>query len=589
MSSEAGSLTGHLAIQNGKLVVWPPAEGEPLPVLVPSAYVQVLVNGRLCTADVEIRPEDAVVITPLEEVKKGSCLITLGGDGLTATAKVVPSIKIMRSLRDMLPATRLTPAVDETVTSFPAVSIEELRALLRAEGVVFGLQLGVLVRAANATVESDFLVAEGVAPLPGTDATLDVFFTSAAQVAHVADDDEAVDFKERFEFTGTVPGQVLVKKTPAVSGTPGRGVKGENIPAPLPKEIQLVAGDGVVWQQAAETLVAVKSGRPVATQSRGSYKVHIVPDMSVRGNVDLSTGNISFLGDVSVSGDVSSGFSVWAGGKLRVNGVVDHGLIQALSSVLVRENIMSSQLLVGPPQAFMRLATQLLDELSADSRRLSSAVLQLKKVIPESKRLYAAQLIGGLLDQRDEGFRARVSLLQTEMGKLDTRILHLLGGDLLHTINAFLKDTEHGSRTEAHIAELAQVFAALSEKVMIFTPPDKAFISARNVVGSTLSCSGDIVIQGGCYNSKVQAGGRVEVQGVFRGGELRAGGDVKVKELGSKSGVSTNVSCPPQARVILGTVWENAIVTIGLRKHTFTKGQHKVTLLLEEGNLMIRG
>lgn len=588
MSNEDSGLTGQLAIQDGKLVVWPPAEGEPFPVLVPHAGVELLVNGRLCTAATEIKPQDIVAITPLEELKKGSCVITVSGDGLTATARIVPGTRTKRILRDIPPAAHLVLAVDETTTPVPAVSIEELRTRLRAEGVVFGIQLGVLVRAANALTENDFLVAEGVAPLPGTDAKLDVFFTAEARVALVAGEDDKVDFRERFEFTDVVPGQVLVKKTPAVNGTPGRSVRGEIIAAPLPKEIQLMAGDGVVWQQAAETLVAVKSGRPVATQSRGSYKVHIVPDMAVRGNVDLATGNISFLGDVSVSGDVCSGFAVWSGGKVRIDGVVDHGLVQALSSVLVRENIMSSQLLVGPPQSFVRLATQLLEELSADSRRLASAVTQLKRVIPESKRLYAAQLISGLLDQRDEGFRARVSLLQTEMSKLDTRIMHLLGEDLLHIINDFLKDTEHGSRTEAHIAELAQVFSALSEKIMVFTPPDKAFISARNVVGSTLSCSGDIVIQGGCYNSKIQAGGRVEVQGVFRGGELRAGGDVKVRELGSKSGVSTHVYCPPLAKVIVGTVWENATVTIGQRKHTFTNEQHKVTLLLEEGNLMLR-
>ena len=69
---------------------------------------------------------------------------------------------------------------------------------------------------------------------------------------------------------------------------------------------------------------------------------------------------------------------------------------------------------------------------------------------------------------------------------------------------------------------------------------------------------------------------------------MRAGGDVKIKELGSKSGVSTRVYCPPLAKVIVGTVWENASVTIGLRKHTFTKEQRKATLLLEEGNLMVR-
>jgi len=298
MPNDDGNLTGQLAIQNGKLVVWPPAEGEPFPVLVPHEGVAVLVNGRRCTVDTEIKPQDTVTITPLEEIKKGTCVVTISGDGLTATARIVPGTRIARTLLDLPPSTHLVLAVDEAMTALPAVSIEELRALLRAEGVVFGVQLGVLVRAANSRTENDFLVAEGVAPLPGKDAKVDVFFTTAASVAVVADEDDCVDFRERFEFTGAVPGQVLAKKTPAVNGTPGRGVKGETIPAPLPKEIQLMAGDGVVWQQAAETLVAVKSGRPVATQSRGTYKVHVVPDMAVRGNVDLATGNVSFLGDL---------------------------------------------------------------------------------------------------------------------------------------------------------------------------------------------------------------------------------------------------------------------------------------------------
>ena len=75
MSMEEGNLTGQLAVQNGKLVVWPPAEGEPFPVLVPCAGVELLVNGLLCTADSEIKPGDIVAINPLEETKKGTCVI----------------------------------------------------------------------------------------------------------------------------------------------------------------------------------------------------------------------------------------------------------------------------------------------------------------------------------------------------------------------------------------------------------------------------------------------------------------------------------------------------------------------------------
>ncbi len=51
----------------------------------------------------------------------------------------------------------------------------------------------------------------------------------------------------------------------------------------------------------------------------------VKPVLEVPGNVDFSTGNIKFLGDVSIKGDVLTGFTVRAMGSIWVGGVIEAG------------------------------------------------------------------------------------------------------------------------------------------------------------------------------------------------------------------------------------------------------------------------
>ncbi|MDR0466021.1 MAG: FapA family protein, partial [Deltaproteobacteria bacterium] len=50
--------------------------------------------------------------------------------------------------------------------------------------------------------------------------------------------------------------------------------------------------------------------------------------LNVRGSVDFNTGNIYFVGDVAVHGDVRAGFEV-QGNRILINGMVEGGVIRA--------------------------------------------------------------------------------------------------------------------------------------------------------------------------------------------------------------------------------------------------------------------
>jgi hypothetical protein len=60
---------------------------------------------------------------------------------------------------------------------------------------------------------------------------------------------------------------------------------------------------------------------------------------NVEENVDYNTGNIDFVGNVNINGDVIAGFTVKAGGNVHVKGCVDGGVVEAQGNITVVNGI----------------------------------------------------------------------------------------------------------------------------------------------------------------------------------------------------------------------------------------------------------
>lgn len=61
--------------------------------------------------------------------------------------------------------------------------------------------------------------------------------------------------------------------------------------------------------------------------------------MEIKGNVDYSTGNINFVGDVDIQGDICSGFRVKALGNITVNGVVEACKVEAGGDITLQKGV----------------------------------------------------------------------------------------------------------------------------------------------------------------------------------------------------------------------------------------------------------
>ncbi|MFW6030234.1 MAG: DUF342 domain-containing protein, partial [Halanaerobiales bacterium] len=212
------------------------------------------------------------------------------------------------------------------------IEVKDIINFLNEEGISFGIKedkLKEIIK--NRQKVEKVLIAEGIDPVPGKDARLVFHFEKNKESIGTKRDDGSMDYFNLGLITNVEPGDVLVNKEDPVTGEPGTGVDGETIEPSKPKDVKLPKGKNTELKD-DYTLIAKDAGQ-VVINDRG--KVEVLPIYEIRGDVDLSTGNIDFVGNVKINGNVTEGFKVRADGNVEVRGNVSIADIDAGGNVII--------------------------------------------------------------------------------------------------------------------------------------------------------------------------------------------------------------------------------------------------------------
>ena len=139
--------------------------------------------------------------------------------------------------------------------------------------------------------------------------------------------DGRVDHMELRKLVNVRAGEKLVKRIPATKGESGTTVLGDEIVPPAAKEATLTAGIGTEFFRGDENILIASVDGALVIDKSGRIEVRTASVIS--GDVDYSTGNVTFSGDVTIRGSVRSGFSVVAEGSIRVEGSVEDATVKS--------------------------------------------------------------------------------------------------------------------------------------------------------------------------------------------------------------------------------------------------------------------
>ena len=284
------------------------------------------------------------------------------------------------------------------------LTIEDVMDKIQQSGIVFGLDHAAIQKAFDRP-GLKVICASGQKPIDGTNAHIKYHIDMDSKGRPVEQEDGRVDFKNLNIFTTVYEGELLAEKTPPTQGIPGIDILGQPVPARLGKDIPMPIGKNVKISDNNMVVAAIAGQLQIANN-----KIHVIPLIEVKEDVDLSTGNIEFIGNVIVRGSVQAGFTVKAQGNVEIAGSVSGGIVEG-KNVIIRMGIQGMHR--GYIKAAENVVAQFIENATVHAGNdvlvndviLHSKVSAGKKVIVEGRR---GVIAGGTIAAGEE-IRAKVA------------------------------------------------------------------------------------------------------------------------------------------------------------------------------------
>jgi hypothetical protein len=242
--------------------------------------------------------------------------IEVAGDGMSATL-ILPGGYDRSELKPMMCMALLKQAdIDTQAINQEVLSVYIAQAMDAAPGRFEGVIAHATPVEHGSDAHIEWLIEEpSTAP---TNATTKDAETEPESAAAQASDDEAVCFYSHSIFTVVREGDVLGEIHPEILGADGRDVHGKPIPARSGKAIQLKHDESI----------AIKDGKTIIAQRDGilihdETTARVSDTLEVESNVDFSTGNIDFPGNVLAHQSVKDGFTIKASEDIEVRGLIE--------------------------------------------------------------------------------------------------------------------------------------------------------------------------------------------------------------------------------------------------------------------------
>jgi len=366
------------------------------------------------------------------------------------------------------------------------ISAQEIEYKLWASGVRNGINKEVIGNIANRHgIVKNITVAYGTPPENGQDAAIKYLFDTNVSNAPILLEDGSVDFYQLNLIKCVDEGQQLAEKVPPTLGKNGRTVNGKSVPATPGKDIVLKPGQNTQVDQSGNKLFAKKGGHVFVHNGLVSIENIYV----VKGDVDFSTGNISFLGDVIIRGDVRTGFEVKAGGDIKINGSVEGArIVSSHGSIFIKESVQGAN------------RAELIADKNVEVKFISNCKVKANETIKIAKYAAHSQLeAGDMIDISGSGSRvfggclksaSRMSLfnLGNESGtKTEVHIEDFLTRELQEKMNVNKEESENVKKKLELAMKDKQEVARLGTNInkISSTHRDKLLVSVREIPSLT--------------------------------------------------------------------------------------------------------
>lgn len=219
------------------------------------------------------------------------------------------------------------------------MTYEKIMAALEAKHISFGIMENDLLEAVEKKrYNENICAARWQPPVDGQDGAVTYLFKTNAVIAPTEDEKGFVDYKNLGIVNNITKGTTIATITLPTEGEPGRNILGAAVPQRRGVPARVSAANGTQLVNNGTELIAARNGN--LRFVNGSFNVE--EDLIITEDVGVSTGNIDFIGNVTVRGNVLEGYRVSSKKNITVNGSAIGAELCADGDIILRTGCINS-------------------------------------------------------------------------------------------------------------------------------------------------------------------------------------------------------------------------------------------------------
>lgn len=289
------------------------------------------------------------------------------------------------------------------------------------------------------------LLLRGQAPAPPKPASVKLLVLPyTGKPRYKVDEDGKVDYTKTNLFQNIVDQQHIADYVPPIPGKPGKDIFGRAIPVTEVGNEMVRCGQGVVFEEETKRYFSSRAGYLIFEDNT----LRVEDLFVVHKNVDYSTGNINFISNVQILGDIMPDFSVRSSKNIEIHGCVTGSQVEADNDIQIFQGVS------GQSKAIVKCGGKL------TSRFLNDCRCEVKGDIEVTKEILNSKIFG-----ESEIHAADASVIGGRIVSVSSMHIETLGSHLGYRTEVFLGESnENLQRSEAIRSRLLKLIAEIEEK-----------------------------------------------------------------------------------------------------------------------------
>ena len=222
------------------------------------------------------------------------------------------------------------------------VTMEKIMQKLEENYVSHGIQEENLQKAIDQKrYNENICAAKWTEPVNGIDGVVQYYFNKDKHLAPIEDEQGNVDYKNLGLINNIIAGTPIAEISLPTEGEPGIDITGATVPQKVGVPARYNVGAGTKLINNDTQIVAAVSGNLIFKNGAFVVEEKIV----INGDVDVSSGNIDFIGDITIKGGVFEGFRVASKRSISIMGLVSKAEIVADGDINIKVGAVNSKII----------------------------------------------------------------------------------------------------------------------------------------------------------------------------------------------------------------------------------------------------